>query len=186
MWFPKAIVFVLLALTIPSQAQQADSQRKHRYVVVPPESSLLVIASQPDCPLKFQNAKLLISADGDGAWGASYELRNQGTKPIKSFTAVLWTSYGTGGTLARPKRIDRELIMPGQTINGDDDEIISLTSELREKLKLQGPMKAVIVMMIENIKFADGSSYNDEVTSEALVNYFADLDSKANRAIRQK
>src|SRR5882724_3967535 len=103
MFLRKATFLVLLALAIPIQAQETNKRPKHRYVIVPPESLLLVIAAQPDCPLKFDRANLVISADGDGDWGASYELRNQGTKSITTFSAALWTSYGSGGTLARPQ-----------------------------------------------------------------------------------
>jgi hypothetical protein len=170
-----AIVLVLGAIST-ALGQQVAPQSENRYVVVPQDTILLVMASQPDCPLKLQNARLLTSATGSGAWGASYELRNDGTKPIKTFTAVMWTSYGTGGTLSQPKNLGETLIMPGQTVKGGDEEIIPLTNEMRHKLNLEGRMKAIVVLMIESIKFADGSEYSDETLSQAVLTYFQHAD----------
>lgn len=179
------LILVFVSFTLAVRGQQSEVQKQRRYVVVPSESVMLVIASQPDCPLKFDGAKLLLSAD-DNAWGASYELRNRGTKPIQTFSAVMWTSYGSGGTVGSRGRIGSNLIMPGETVNGGNDEIVPLTKELRDSLKLRGPMKAIVVLMIENIKFADGSSYDDKVTSQALLAYFSEPAGKVDRANRQK
>ena len=51
-------------------------------------------------------------------------------------------------------------------------EIVPLTKEVREKLKLEGPMKGVTILMVVSVEYADGTSYNDEITSKALENYF--------------
>ena len=186
MWYRATVILVFLSFTLITQAQQSDSHRHRRYVVVPSESLLLVIASQPDSPLKFEDAKLLISADADGDWGGSYNLYNCGTKPIKTFTVVMWTSYGSGGTLGGPRRNETTLIMPGETVNGANDEIVPLTDELRDKLQLRGPMKAVVVLMVESVKFADGSVYNNQAVSRALLAYFLDVSDKVDRVSRQK
>ena len=186
MWHRALVILVFLSFTLVTHAQESDSQRHRRYVVAPSESLLLVIASQPDSPLKFEDARLLTSANDDGAWGASYKLRNCGTKPIQTFTAVMWTSYGSGGTLGGPRRNENTLIMPGETVNGANDEIVPLTDELRDKLQLRGPMKAVVVLIVESVKFADGSVYNNEAVSRALLAYFLDVSDKVDRVSRQK
>jgi len=47
-----------------------------------------------------------------------------------------------------------------------------MTEDLREKLKLRGPMTAVSVFMILRVEFEDGSVYSDEPTFTALQEYF--------------
>lgn len=157
-------------------AQQRAQREKQRYVVAPREVYLLVSASQPDCPLRIEEAKLLLNVDR--GWGISCRLHNQGSRPIRYVRLVAWTSYGTGSTLT-PSSVGEKIILPGQTVpcdENDTDEIVPLTTELREKLKLQGPMKDVITLMIESIRFTDGTIYSDEETSKALLNYFQGLD----------
>lgn len=170
------LCLVLWSFTSAVVAQHAVSEQNRRYVVVPPENFLLTVAAQPDCPLRIENAKFLMGADQ--GWAVSCQLRNQGTKPIRFLTLVAWTTYGTGGTLSSAGRHGDKLIMPGQMLACNEDskeEIMPLTDDLRDKLKLRGSMKAVIVLMVESIKFADGSSYGDEATSTALRAYFQDL-----------
>ena len=164
----------LLCLT---QSAIGTQQERRRYVAVPPERMLLTVAAQPDSPLVVENARLLVGADHRGS-GVSCHLRNRGAKPIRSFTLVQWTSYGTGGTLSPRERSGGRLIMPGEVVpcdEDDPDEIIPLTEQLRDKLKLRGSMMAVAVLMVESVRFADGTTFSDEATSKALVTFFEKL-----------
>ena len=61
------------------------------------------------------------------------------------------------------------------------EEVIPLTDELRAKLQLEEPMKAVVVLLVEKIKFADGSVYNNEGVSQALLGYFNNLENRGYR-----
>jgi hypothetical protein len=173
------VILSILSFGVVTHGQQSVPQRK--YVVVPSKVMLLLTASQPDCPLKFEDAQLLISANKDGAWGASYKLRNAGTKPIQNISVVMWTSDGSGGTLDSPRGNDKTPIMPGETVSGGTEEVIPLTDELRAKLQLEEPMKAVVVLLVEKIKFADGSVYNNEGVSQALLGYFNNLENRGYR-----
>jgi hypothetical protein len=158
---------------------QQDGIKKVHFVVVPPEHMLLAIASQPDCPLQFEKAQILLEVGGP-QWGAAYKVRNRGTKPIRSFTTSLLTSWGTGGTLGSGKPLE-SLIMPGQLAPCEDDpesDIIPLTDELRDRLRLREPMKAVMVLLVDRVVFADGTTYTFESTHRALLNYFDELDSR--------
>lgn len=182
----RRVVFLCLMLVLASGAikgQQSAQKEKRRYFIPPPENLLLAIASQPDCPLQFENVKPILSAD-DGALEVSYQVRNRGVKPVRSFTAAVWTSLGTGGTLSGSSGKTRdELIMPGQTADANcQNEIISVTDELRDKFKLRGPMKAVVVLVVESIKFADGTVYTGEPVSRAIQSYFDSLVDKSERA----
>src|ERR1700741_2995511 len=109
------LLFVLLAF---STAHGQQSQ-KRKYVVPPAETVFLAIAAQPDCPLKIENARMLLSVDNTSPI-YQYRLVNRGTKPIHYFTVVAWHSGGTGGTLGNPApwdgRITNRLIMPGRVL----------------------------------------------------------------------
>jgi hypothetical protein len=177
-----SLCLVLPLISSAINAQQTESGQKRRYVIAPPESFLLVIAAQPDSPLRIENAKFLIGAEH--GWGVRCQLRNQGTKPIRFLSLVAWTSYGAGGTLSPSGRSGTELIMPGQAVSCDEGskgEIVPLTDDLRDKLKLRGSMQAVVVLMVVRIEFADGSVYSDEPAYKGLQDYFAEIASKVDR-----
>ena len=173
------VTLLILSFAVVTYGQQSIPQRK--YVVVPSKVMLLLIASQPDCPLKFEDAQLLTSANKDGAWGASYKLRNLGTKPIQSVSVAMWTSDGSGGTLSSPGGNDKPPILPGETVSGGTEEVIPLTDELRAKLQLEEPMKAMVVLLVEKIKFVDGTVYNNEGVSQAVLGYFSNLENRDYR-----
>ena len=98
----------------------------------------------------------------------------------------MWNSFGTGGTLTgsgpSSGEITGQMIQPGQTIKEDSHhKIVPMTAELREKLKLGGTVKAMVVLMIKNITFADGTTYSDEPTFKATQSYFEGLSDKMSR-----
>src|SRR5688500_256610 len=90
-----------------------------------------------------------------------YKLSNKGDKPIKYFTVVGWTAEGTGGLSGPPPwdgRITDRLLYPGESVQvgSSDLPIVPLNSTLREKLKLSGKLQTVIILLVDQITFADG------------------------------
>ena len=153
--------------------QQSNSQDEHRFVVMPREQGLLLIAPQPDSPLKFENARLLVNIKS-GLWVKSFELRNRGEKPIRGFT-VAAAGNGEWGWEASDASY---YILPGETappmVGNSRDEILPLTKELREKLKLQGPMKGIVALIVVRVEYADGSTFEDSAYG-AMKDYFEKL-----------
>jgi hypothetical protein len=173
--------FLFFLVTGTLNAQQGGQTQKPRYVVAPPESILLVLASQPDCALQISDARLLISADQQAPPLYQYQIKNRGTKPIRSYTVGAWASNGTGGTLSNGKTLN-PLLMPGQVLPSEKEsqfEIVPLTDELRERLKLRGAMKTVVVLIVEEIGYVDGTTYNAESTLKPLRDYFLNLDTES-------
>ncbi|CAN5211559.1 hypothetical protein BH18ACI2_BH18ACI2_04640 [soil metagenome] len=167
-----------------SQSQQSGRVEKNQYVVVPREIILPVVVSQPDSPLQFENVKGIGPISGNGG-GVRFQLRNRGSKPIRGVSfAVLTTSGGLWFSDSWPRKLTGEVVMPGQIVplsNEDQQiEVVPLTEELREKLKLRGPMKAVILLMVTAVEFTDGTTYNDEPTQKALETYLEGLSSRAD------
>jgi len=166
------------------QSQQGERVEKNRYVVVPREIVLTAVASQPDSPLQFENVKFLARINGGGG-GVCFQLRNRGSKPIRSISfAVLSAPGGPRYSDGWSGKLTGEVVMPGQIVplsSGDkQDEVVPLTEQLRDKLKIRGPMKAVTVLMVTDVEFTDGTTYNDEPTQKALETYLEGLSSRAD------
>jgi hypothetical protein len=162
--------FVFVCSAGALNGQNADRQEKSKFVVVPSEQVLLTTAEQPGCPLQFEDVKFLAAVDGGGT--PSFEIRNKGTKPIRSFTVG-----GPDWTMTWSEQFTKKLLMPGEKAEGTDDvEIVSLSNELRDKLNLKGPMRSILVIMVVRVEFADGSTYSAESTYEALKKYTEKLD----------
>jgi hypothetical protein len=145
---------------------------ENRFVVIPRDQGLILVVSQPDCPLKFEDVELL--SDMRGVWVKSFKLRNQGTKPISAYTVAAIWSNEWGWEAPDSARY----IMPGQTAKplGPENkvEIVPLTKSLREKLKLEGPMKGIVALIVVRVKYADGSAF-EEKGYESQLEYFGKL-----------
>jgi hypothetical protein len=163
-----------------------NPQKRNRFVLEPSEQVLLVTASQPDSPIAIENAQRFLDVDNNSNVRHTYQLRNKSSKPIRSVSVVEWTSFGTGGTLVPQWSVADGLLMPGQTASSDgrmsEVEIVPLTQQLRDKLLIKGPLKAIIVLMIETVEYADGSRYDATVHSKAVSLYFQRLDDIISRA----
>lgn len=145
-------------------------------MLTPREIVLPVIAVQPDCPLKFENVVNFAGVGGGGYTG--YQIRNTGRKAIRRFRVE--SSAGMGGTWFRN---DGTLLLPGQIApyatrrceTCPQDEVIPLTDDLREKLKLKGEMKAILILMVISVEFADGTTFDDEKAFNAMTSFIQNL-----------
>ena len=133
MRYQSIVLFLLLfCLANTVSGQESKRHESQSYVIVPNELILLVIASQPEAPIRFEEANLLMSVDGRDL-AVTYKLYNSGAKPIRYLTPFMWTSFGTGGTLTGSGplsgAITGQLIQPGQTIKeGSNHKIVPLTA----------------------------------------------------------
>jgi len=148
-----------------ASAQQLDQRQKEKFVIVPPESVLMTIASQPDSPLQFEEVRFLASVDGGGN-SPAFHVRNIGSKPIRSFTIG-----GPDWTMTWSEDFTKKVLIPGErALATNDVEIVPLTDKLRANLKLDRPMAVLVVMVIE-VQYADGAIYNARPTYQALQKY---------------
>jgi len=151
---------------------QSETSVSARFVNIPRQIGFPVIAFQPDCPLQFEKITLLKGVDKGSE--IRFQLRNRGVKPIQRATFAVWNSAGGGSTGDWSGKTTSQLVMPGQLVPLSEErekEIIPLTKELREKMQLNGPMKAVVVFMVLRAEFADGTVYSDEQTFKSLEQY---------------
>ena len=173
------LVLLCALIWLPTATTQTASEKnKEKYIVAPTENTLLVVASQPDSPLRIENARLLLNTEKSWDFRFLYGLHNQSEKPIRTFSLIFWTSESTGGTIT-DNRLKEQILLPGQTIAANFDfknnTIIPLTDALQAKLKLGAPMKTITFLIVQNVEFADGTRFSDEKTIDALKKYFEDF-----------
>jgi len=172
-----ALLFVI-SFSGAAYGQDALNSQKPQAFIMPSELILPVIASQPGCPLRFENVRSIFYIDRSGT-AEIFNLRNVGNKPIRDFTVAAYTSYGGMWSKSRPKNELQRVVLPSETasVGGEEDvEIIPLNDELRTKLKLMDrPMGGVVVFIVVRVEFADGTIFNDEKASKALEAYFKEL-----------
>jgi hypothetical protein len=170
------VPLTMIFLGASSSLGQMRQSEKSRYIAAPIENIVLSVASQPDCPLKIEDAELFISLEGTNPPVYRYRLANHGQKAIRSFTVVAWASNATGGTLSGPAlwdgRSTNRLLGPGQSVKSGRDqiEIVPWTREARDKLKVDKFL--MVVLLVDHIRFADGSIYDGQSTSKAVLEYF--------------
>lgn len=160
------LCLVCLSLAHSTTAQQPGQSKKQKFVVVPPEQVLMTVMSQPECSIQFEQLRFLASVDGGGA-SAAFFVRNSGSKPIRELTIG-----GPDWTETWSVEFTKKLLMPGErAFEGNRVEIVPLTDKLRETLKLNGPMRAILVVMVIEVKYADGTTYDARAVHEALKKY---------------
>ena len=161
------LTLMCLGFLSSTHAQQLKQQQKERFVVVPPEQVLTAVASQPECSIQFEEVRFITSVDGGGS-SPSFVVRNNGSKPIREFTIG-----GSDWTMSWSEKYTKKLLMPGErAFEGDTDvEIVPLTEKLKDKLNLNGPMRSILVVMVIEVKYADGTTYDAKPAHEALQKY---------------
>jgi hypothetical protein len=169
----KGVCVLLLLFTVNAGlktafGQNSDSKERHQYVVAPRDLALSVIVAQPGSPLNFVETQTLMNV-GTRVWTPSFRLRNHGTKPIRALTVAAagsdeWTWTATNSS---------DYFMPGQIKaieENNRDEIVPLTDALRDKLKLNGPMRGIMVLLVVSVEYVDGSVFK-ETGYESLGDY---------------
>ncbi len=175
--FLVSFVFVLSAVF--GVDAQSKTSRDRSYVMVPSAEITLAIVAQPGAPVRIEDPKLFMNMQTHD-FEISYNVRNVGTKAISSVTPVMWTSYGTGGTLNPHPATG--VLEPGAIIKTSaPEQVTELTAELRNELGWKGRMKGLLIVMIERVTFADGTTYLDVDASNALLHYFEVLSDKLER-----
>jgi hypothetical protein len=171
----KTILMCIVCLCAFSLArgQQGDTEEKHSFAIVPSDQGLLVIVNQPESPLEFVNPKLLADTRSR-PWSPDFTLRNRGTKPIRAYTVAV-IGLSEWGWKAQDSD---HYVMPGQVApplgKGEEGELVPLTEELRDKLKLRGPMKGIMALTIVRVEYGDGTVFEDK-GYEAQREYFEKL-----------
>ena len=150
-----------------ASSRQSEAKVEHRLAVV---QGILVIANQPESPLEFVDPKLMV--DMRGLWRTDFKLRNRGKKPIRAYT-VAAIGVNEWGWKASDSA---HYVMPGQVVSlpREAGEVVPLTEDLRDRLKLRGPMKGILALVAVRVEYSDGTTF-EEKGYEAQKEYFERL-----------
>jgi hypothetical protein len=145
----KQFTFAILTISIFLIGVASGQEKKDptkMVVVIPQQIAAPLVAYQPDCPLRIEDIKLFKFVKGGGGF-QSFNVRNTGTKAIRSYTIGTWNSVGTGWQVERPVPNN---LLPGDVSIPDGDEV------------------AMVVFVVVRVEFADGSTYDGEPLYKAL------------------
>lgn len=165
---------VLLIFVAQFLGWQNVNKEKERGCIIPSDDLLVVIASQPNCPIEVVNA-YWVGFIGGGGLGF-YQLRNRATKPIKSYAIAIIGSDGGVTKYSSEASHPDYYFLPGETTPSSLEErnfdIVPITDQLREKIGLNGRMKAIKIFMVVQVEFGDGSKYDATSEYESLKTFF--------------
>jgi hypothetical protein len=157
----------------PSSLQETRTH-KERFFIEPSETVITVIASQPNSGIEF--TKTLVIHGVDGGSGHIFQVRNRGAKAVRSYKIATITSSGTGADWSYRIKESDTPFMPGEvrpkSVEDLDIEIVPLTDALREKHKLRGPLLGIVVFLVVQVVYADGTEYNGMSEYQALKEFF--------------
>lgn len=153
-------------------AVQERSTKIDRFYVEPPEVVSVVLAFQPDCGLEFTKALVLRGVEYGTAY--AYQVRNRGSKPIRSYHVVALTSIGTGSEWGFESKNSESHLLSGSMKSNLNNlvEIVPLTDDLRAKRGVGGPLIGFVIFMVVSVVYSDGSKYDASVQYRALRRFF--------------
>lgn len=170
------LLFPVIVLGQESTTHSDTPAKTGKAVVLTRDIVLPVSVHQPNCPLKLEFAKMHGYLDGGGVELSRF--RNQGTKFITKYK-IAWLTLGGGGGSVE----GRDTIAPGYTYGDEDDakdpfqaEIVPLTKELKEALKIGKGLQGLIYYMVVRLEYDDGSIFDDEATYKALEKYLEKIE----------
>lgn len=169
-----AFIFLLSSSLVVLGQKNSPEAKNAQYARVPSEEVLVTIASQPNCPVKIEEAEFFLKGEGHG-YLIKYKARNVSAKQVNFFSVVAWNATGSGGTVGNPLFTSNLILSPGETVDskkeGKDYEVIPITDALQEKLQPRSEMKTFYILLVDKVVFSDGTTYDGKKLSESLNSF---------------
>jgi hypothetical protein len=167
------VIFLgILASTSYSQAERKAA----KYAQVPTDLLLVVVAQQPDSPIKIENVKPLFNLE-DRRIQYEYELRNVSAKRIRRIGLSIWQIGGGGGDLV-PFEFKKS-ILPAQKFDvgkADDSLIVDLDDSLKKQIGfVKEGMATISLVYVKTVWFEDGTIYEPMKTVNNLFDFLNKL-----------
>ncbi len=170
-------VLIVMLLAVSSVLGHEKPSAKPSYVVIPPGDVVLAVASQPDCPLRIDNSRLLFNLTSNRL-EYEYGIRNEGKKSISGYLTEAWHLNGTGGTLQDDWNDRHALLLPGQSFRSEeykDSKFVPYTKEIREKFKIGKETRTLILLVVREVWFSDGTKYDGNKDVDKIKGLFDKL-----------
>jgi len=166
-------------MTVPGVAAQTTDSNPVKVITIPRTLVLPVVVDQPGCPMRLEKVSFVSLLEG-GSGDVEYSFKYTGAKPLQSYTIAWLTIGGAGAVFTYKAKNAAEEIQSNESIpklHPDPARVenVSLTDEIRRKLKLDGPLQGIAILMIVRLDYADGTGYNDESIYKELVEYLGNL-----------
>ena len=166
-------------MTVPGVAAQTTDSNPVKVITIPRTLVLPVVVDQPGCPMRLEKVSFVSLLEG-GSGDVEYSFKYTGAKPLQSYTIAWLTIGGAGAVFTYKAKNAAEKIQPNESIpklhpDPTSVENVPLTDELRRKLRLDGPLQGIAILMIVRLDYADGTGYNDESIYKELVEYLGNL-----------
>jgi hypothetical protein len=173
----RLLLALLLAINFtfatPFSLQPRRAQRE-RFFIDPTETVLTVIASQPNCGIEFTKALVIHGVEGGS--GHIFQVRNRGTKAVRSYRIATVTSVGTGADWSYRIKESDAPFMPGdvrpKSLETLGIDLVPLSDDLRKKYRLHGPLQGIVVFLVVHVVYADGTEYDGRAEYKALKGFF--------------
>jgi hypothetical protein len=167
-------LFVFILFGFASVVAQIGS-KAGELVEISPEIALLTIASQPNCPIRIENPKLVYDFSSKD-FRLTYKVLNISKRSIVSFALSKWNIGGGGGDLSGILLKRGRLLSPGKGLAVGETslrKILPLDDALREKIGLKKSMTTVIVVFVKEVRFSDGSVFESETIQDKFLDYLS-------------
>ena len=160
----------ILLLVLSSFTFSQTKPVKPVYSSIPAEDLVVVVLSQPESPLRIENARLLFNPLRNRV-EYFWDVRNIGKTSVSGYQVEEWWVNGTGGTMTT---ILKTPLLKGRTAPQTipANQIIPLTDALRERLKKEAGMSRLVVFLVKDVQFTDGSRFDGSDTAKNVLNYF--------------
>ena len=160
--FKQRLGFIFILVAVSAVWGQETTKSKPTYVLIPPGDVILSVASQPDCPLRLENSRLLFNL-AKNQIEYDYDLRNVGRKSIVHVVTEAWRLNGTGGTLSDHWSDKHQLLRPKQIFRSDEyrnSVFVPYTAQIRERFKIGEHTRMLILLVVREVWFKDGTTFD--------------------------
>lgn len=159
-----------------SQSVVAQSENPAVFYLVPKSEVLPVVVAQEDCPLTVES--FLIVRNNQGMIQTEYKIRNNSTKDIESYRIARWYSDNTGfleyGMMSKREKLFR----PQMSVDTSLAKKIVTAATNGNK---EASLKKIAFIMIVEINFKDGSSYDANSIFKSLNSHLKLFESTYDR-----
>ena len=163
-------LFSLFLFVIPSLVA---GQENARFIDLPPEAALSVVAYQKECPVKIEKVDVLFDRKSGNLHFVFYLRNTSKTKDVQSVGLSQWHIGGGGGDLVpvdlKPVLAAGQSSIIGQPKSG---EITQITKSMMEELKLTDTkLTTMLVFLVNDVRFTDGSRYSNQKLMDNFLQF---------------
>ncbi len=166
------IILLYLTFTTPT-----FSQEKVKAVEIPSKYISLLLVADPSCPIKLDNPKVIKYKKG--GIEKVFNISNFSKNSVLSFQIKQMSWFGNEELIMNPKATNENSFLPYESFstltNENEIQILNFEDKYAEKFRLTESAKNIWIVMVTEIKFLDGTTYNAKEKYESIENFVNNL-----------